>query len=258
MHSTRAWHFEFKILQMEILKLTKTTSTNDVLLAHPAPSPEEMVVAVAEYQTAGRGQAGNSWESERGKNLLFSILTCPQNIAVTDQYVLSMAGALALKAALDRYTDHITLKWPNDIYWRDRKISGTLIETTVKGKTIDRCVYGIGLNVNQHEFRSNAPNPVSLYNIIGVETPLEEVLDNVLQHFSEYHRRAEEGDCASICSEYNAALFRREGLHVYEDCATGERFEARISRVAPNGCLHLTDANGQERTYWMKEVRFIL
>lgn len=243
---------------MKILKLTETTSTNDVLLAHPAPSPGEMMVAVAEYQTAGRGQAGNSWESERGKNLLFSILTSPQNIAVTDQYVLSMAGALALKAALDRYTDHITLKWPNDIYWRDRKISGTLIETTVKGKTLARCVYGIGLNVNQHEFRSNAPNPVSLYNIIGVETPLEEVLDNVLQHFSEYYRRAEEGDCAGICAEYNAALFRREGVHPYEDCATGERFEARISRVAPNGCLHLTDANGQERTYWMKEVRFIL
>ena len=152
---------------MEILKLTETTSTNDVLLAHPVPPPKEMVVAVAEYQTAGRGQAGNSWESERGKNLLFSILTSPQNIAVADQYVLSMAGALALKAALDQYTDHITLKWPNDIYWRDRKISGTLIETTVKGKRIDRCVYGIGLNVNQRVFRSNAPNPVSLYNIIG-------------------------------------------------------------------------------------------
>ena len=150
---------------MKILKLTETASTNDVLLAHPAPSNGEMVVAVAEYQTAGRGQAGNSWESERGKNLLFSILTCPQNIAIADQYVLSMAGALALKAALDRYTDHITLKWPNDIYWHDRKISGTLIETTVKGKRIDRCVYGIGLNVNQSEFRSNAPNPVSLYNI---------------------------------------------------------------------------------------------
>ena len=99
---------------MKILKLTETTSTNDVLLAHPAPPQNEMIVAVADYQTAGRGQAGNSWESERGKNLLFSILTCPQNIAIADQYVLSMAGALALKAALDRYTDHITLKWPTE------------------------------------------------------------------------------------------------------------------------------------------------
>lgn len=258
MRSTRVWHFEFKTLKMKILKLTETTSTNDVLLAHPVPPPKEMVVAVAEYQTAGRGQAGNSWESERGKNLLFSILTSPQNIAVTDQYVLSMAGALALKAALDQYTDHITLKWPNDIYWRDRKISGTLIETTVKGKRIERCVYGIGLNVNQQVFRSNAPNPVSLYNIIGVETPLNKVLDAVLLSFNEYYQRAIGGDISGIIHEYNAALFRREGLHAYEDCATHEHFEAHISRVAPNGCLHLIDANGQERTYWMKEVRFIL
>ena len=243
---------------MKILKLTETASTNDVLLAHPAPPNGEMVVAVAEYQTAGRGQAGNSWESERGKNLLFSILTCPQNIAIADQYVLSMAGALALKAALDRYTDHITLKWPNDIYWRDRKISGTLIETTVKGKRIDRCVYGIGLNVNQREFRSNAPNPVSLYNIIGRETPLDEVLNALLRSFELYYRRAVEGDRDGICAEYNAALFRREGMHAYEDCATHERFEARISRVAPNGRLHLTDTQGLERTYWMKEVRFIV
>ena len=243
---------------MVILKLTETASTNDVLLAHPAPSNGEMIVAVAEYQTAGRGQAGNSWESERGKNLLFSILTCPQTIAIADQYVLSMAGALALKAALDLYTDHITLKWPNDIYWRERKISGTLIETTVKGKRIDRCVYGIGLNVNQRDFRSNAPNPVSLYNIIGVETPLDEVLQNVLNSFELYYRRAAEGDYDAICAEYNAALFRREGMHAYEDCATGERFEAQISRVALNGRLHLIDADGHERTYWMKEVRFIV
>ena len=128
----------------------------------------------------------------------------------------------------------------------------------MKGKTLERCVYGIGLNVNQHEFRSNAPNPVSLYNIIGVETPLNEVLDAVLLSFNEYYQRAIEGDISGIIHEYNAALFRREGLHAYEDCATHERFEARISRVAPNGCLHLIDANGQERTYWMKEVRFIL
>ena len=128
----------------------------------------------------------------------------------------------------------------------------------MKGKRIDRCVYGIGLNVNQREFRSNAPNPVSLYNIIGRETPLEEMLDAVLRSFELYYRRAVEGDRDGICAEYNAALFRREGMHAYEDCATHERFEARISRVAPNGRLHLTDTQGHERTYWMKEVRFIV
>lgn len=245
-------------MKKEVIRLSDISSTNDYLQQQPTPMTDAMTVAVASHQTAGRGQGSNRWESEAGKNLLFSILTCPQNIAIADQYVLSMAGALALKAALDRYTDHITLKWPNDIYWRDRKISGTLIETTVKGKRIDRCVYGIGLNVNQREFRSNAPNPVSLYNIIGRETPLEEMLDAVLRSFELYYRRAVEGDRDGICAEYNAALFRREGMHAYEDCATGERFEARISRVAPNGRLHLTDTQGLERTYWMKEVRFIV
>ena len=243
---------------MEILSFSETASTNDILLAHPTPSPNDIVVAVTDYQTAGRGQAGNSWESERGKNLLFSILTHPEGVAVADQYVLSMAGALALKAVLDTYTDTITLKWPNDIYWRDRKISGTLIETTVKGKEIERCVFGIGLNVNQHLFRSNAPNPVSLYNIIGVETPLKELLDAVLHHFSHYYQRATAGDISNITDEYNAALFRRHGFYAYEDCATRERFEAHISHVASNGRLHLVDRNGQERMYWMKEVRFLI
>ena len=100
--------------------------------------------------------------------------------------------------------------------------------------------------------------PIQYRYIIGVETPLNEVLDAVLLSFNEYYQRAIEGDISGIIHEYNAALFRREGLHAYEDCATHEHFEARISRVAPNGCLHLIDANGQERTYWMKEVRFIL
>ena len=245
-------------MQHKIIHLAQTASTNDYLRALPSPQDDSMTVVYADWQTAGRGQGSNKWESEAGKNLLFSILVCPTSIDITRQFVLSMAGALAVKAALDKYTDGISLKWPNDIYWRDRKISGTLIETTVKGKTLERCVYGIGLNVNQHEFRSNAPNPVSLYNIIGVEIPLNEVLDAVLLSFNEYYQRAIEGDISGIIHEYNAALFRREGLHAYEDCATHEHFEARISRVAPNGCLHLIDANGQERTYWMKEVRFIL
>ena len=245
-------------MQHKIIHLHQTASTNDYLRTLPSPQDDCMTVVYADWQTAGRGQGSNKWESEAGKNLLFSILVCPTTIDITQQFILSMAGALAIKAALDKYTDGISLKWPNDIYWHDRKISGTLIETTVKGKRIDRCVYGIGLNVNQREFRSNAPNPVSLYNIIGGETPLEEMLDAVLRSFELYYRRAVEGDRDGICAEYNAALFRREGMHAYEDCATGERFEARISRVAPNGRLHLIDADGHERTYWMKEVRFIV
>ena len=247
-----------KRYDIKIERWAETASTNDILRAAPTPSADAMTIAVADFQTAGRGQAGNSWESERGKNLLFSVLTHPEGVAVADQYVLSMAGALALKAVLDTFTNDITLKWPNDIYWRDRKISGTLIETTVKGKTLERCIFGIGLNINQREFRSNAPNPVSLYNIIGVETPLADVLDAVIEHFAERYAQAVRGDTLGITTEYNASLFRRHGFHLYEDCATSERFEAQIDHVETNGRLHLTDKHRTERTYWMKEVRFIL
>ena len=151
-------------MQHKIIHLAQTASTNDYLRALPSPQDDCMTVVYADWQTAGRGQGSNKWESEAGKNLLFSILVCPTSVDITRQFVLSMAGALAVKAALDKYTDGISLKWPNDIYWHDRKISGTLIETSVKGRTLARCIYGIGLNVNQREFHSDAPNPVSLYN----------------------------------------------------------------------------------------------
>ena len=159
-------------MQHKIIHLHQTASTNDYLRTLPSPQDDSMTVVYADWQTAGRGQGSNKWESEAGKNLLFSILVCPTTIDITRQFILSMAGALAVKAALDKYTDSIRLKWPNDIYWHDRKISGTLIETSVKGRTLARCIYGIGLNVNQREFHSDAPNPVSLYNIIGVELSL--------------------------------------------------------------------------------------
>ena len=245
-------------MQHKIIHLAQTASTNDYLRALPSPQDDSMTVVYADWQTAGRGQGSNKWESEAGKNLLFSILVCPTSIDITRQFVLSMAGALAVKAALDKYTDGISLKWPNDIYWHDRKISGTLIETSVKGRTLARCIYGIGLNVNQREFHSDAPNPVSLYNIIGVETPTVQLLDEIVQHFDHFYSLAVSGHADAIVSQYHAALYRREGMHAYEDCATHERFEARISRVAPNGRLHLTDTQGHERTYWMKEVRFIV
>ena len=245
-------------MNIELIRLKETASTNDYLRSIATPSIDEMTVVAADHQTAGRGQGCNKWESEAEKNLLFSILTSPTSVAADRQFVLSMAGALALKASLDRYCEGISLKWPNDIYWHDRKISGTLIETSLQGKMIKRCIYGTGLNVNQREFHSDAPNPVSLYNIIGVETPLADVLDAVIEHFAERYAQAVRGDTLGITTEYNASLFRRHGFHLYEDCATSERFEAQIDHVETNGRLHLTDKHRTERTYWMKEVRFIL
>lgn len=108
-------------MNTKIIKLEETDSTNTYLKNYSPSDDEEMVVAVADYQTAGRGQGTHAWESERGKNLLFSILVRPVWVPVTRQFLLSMAGAIALKDVLDTYTEGITLKWPNDVYWYDKK-----------------------------------------------------------------------------------------------------------------------------------------
>lgn len=245
-------------MKKEVIHLSDISSTNDYLQQQPTPMPDAMTVAVASHQTAGRGQGSNRWESEAGKNLLFSILTSPVSVPVAQQFVLSMAGALALKQVLDRYTGDITLKWPNDIYWRNRKISGTLIETSVGGKTLKRCIYGIGLNVNQRQFLSDAPNPVSLLNITGKETPLDLLLDEILQSFDHYYALAVGGKHDVIVTQYNAALFRRQELHTYKDAATGELFDAAIHHVGTDGLLHLVDSKGISRTYALKEVKFVI
>ena len=245
-------------MNIELIRLKETASTNDYLRSIATPSIDEMTVVAADHQTAGRGQGCNKWESEAEKNLLFSILTSPTSVAADRQFVLSMAGALALKATLDRYCEGINLKWPNDIYWHDRKISGTLIETSVVGKTIKQCIYGIGLNVNQQVFHSDAPNPVSLFNITGTETPLDKLLDSILVSFQKYYQLATNGFHERITADYNAALYRGTGIHHYKDNTTGELFAACIDHVGTDGLLHLVDSQGGRRTYSLKEVKFII
>lgn len=169
-----------------IVRLEETDSTNTYLRQHASQMEAWMTVVTAEYQTAGRGQGVHTWESNRSENLLFSVLTHPVMVPVRSQFLLSEAGALALKEVLDGYTDGITLKWPNDIYWNDRKLSGTLIETSIGGGRIKNCVFGIGLNVNQKTFESDAPNPVSLAQILGHDIDREQLFKQIVAAFEKY------------------------------------------------------------------------
>ena len=237
------------------IRLQETDSTNLYLKNYLLNNSEEAVVAIAEYQSAGRGQGTHTWESEPGKNLLFSILVQPRWIPVSKQFLLSMAGAIALKDALDTYTDGITLKWPNDVYWNDRKISGTLIETTVGTQGIKRCVFGIGLNVNQQEFHSDAPNPVSLYQILGHEINREELLEKILDAFRRYYELLRRADYQDISGIYHLSLYRRKGYHWYED--KDGKFEGAFVEVEDDGHLILHDKKGIIRSYAFGEIKFV-
>lgn len=217
---------------------------------------ETNVVVTADYQTAGHGQGTNTWESEKGKNLLFSLKISPKEILVKRQFLLSMVGALAIKGALDKYTDGITLKWPNDIYWNDKKISGTLIQTTISGKNMQDCIFGVGLNLNQREFTSDAPNPVSLYQIIGREIPRHTMLDEILFQFDHYYDQLIHDGETAIIKAYHEALYRKDGFYEYED-AKG-KFEAEIVEVKRNGHIVLRDKEGILRQYELKELKWVL
>jgi BirA family biotin operon repressor/biotin-[acetyl-CoA-carboxylase] ligase len=241
-----------------IIRLETTDSTNRYLdgLCRTG-EVEEFTTVVAEHQTAGRGQRGNGWESEYGQNLLFSVLLRPTFLLVKDSFTLSMIISEALCDVLNGLAEGFRVKWPNDIYYGDRKVAGILIENMLSGNCLDRSVVGIGLNVNQTRFVGDAPNPVSLCQVTG--RPIEDrnrLLNDLL---SALRRRYDEGRLDSpdrIRERYKALLYRGQGLHRFSD--SDGTFLARITDVLPSGHLVLTDEQEHCRTYAFKEVRFSL
>ncbi len=242
-------------MNTKIIRLEEVDSTNRYLREYHEEDESEMVVAVADFQTAGKGQGAHTWESESGKNLLFSIKVHPSWVPVRSQFVLSMAEALALKDALDSYVDGITLKWPNDVYWNDKKISGTLIETSVDSRGIKTCIFGTGINVNQTTFLSDAPNPVSLAQILGHEVDREELLQKVLDAFTKYYELLRRADYQDVSGIYHLSLYRRKGYHWYED-ADG-KFEGAFVEVEDDGHLILHDKKGIIRSYAFGELKYL-
>ena len=229
-----------------LLHIDETDSTNRWLKEHPS---EQDTVVWTDFQTAGRGCGTNSWESERGKNLLFSMLCHPTDIAANRQFRLSMAVSLAICEALGQFIGDVSIKWPNDIYWRDGKICGILIEHTLKGNMIKESIIGVGLNVNQRTFHSDAPNPVSLWQITEQETDCEQLLRDILDKFTK--RVGQE-----LKPEYMSMLYRRLGYHPYADGKGA--FMAEIDDVEDDGHLLLRDEAGLMRRYAFKEVQFII
>ena len=240
----------------KFVNLDETVSTNDYLRNYIPGKNEEMTVVSAKYQTVGRGQGTNRWESEPEKNLLFSILLHPEHLAIGRQFTMSMAEAMAVKEVLDEYTDGITVKWPNDIYYKDKKIGGTLIETTITGGHIKNFIVGTGLNINQERFISDAPNPISLKMITGKTEKPEKILKKIVERFDELAFTLLNGGYGEISEMYHASLYRKDGFYKYRD-AEGE-FEAAFVEVEDDGHLILRDREGMIRSYMFKEIEFII
>ena len=239
-----------------IIHLNETASTNSYIRNYKQQHTlEEGSIVVTHTQSAGRGQVGNCWEAEPGQNLTFSIVLYPEVIPANMQFLISQIAALSIKALLDQYTTHITVKWPNDIYWNEQKICGMLIENDLMGREISCSIIGIGLNINQTCFTSDAPNPIALTQITGETYDLETLLNQFRAIFFRHYLELLKGEFESIRSAYRKALYRGEGYHRYQDeTAT---FEAEIAEIESTGHLLLRLRNGKLMRYAFKEVKCV-
>ena len=229
------------------------------------------------FQTAGRGQAGNGWESEEGKNLLCSVLMSYQLSAISRQpYYLNVLVSVAVhmairsllfeRSGLCSLSEAVSIKWPNDIYYGDKKIAGILVENAILGSEVTYSIAGIGLNVNQTTFLSSAPNPISLKLISGKETDIDALMQALMAQIE----ALEATDEAQVWAYYREHLYRREGFwpFVEREVSTAPTmnaekgaegiFLAKIENVRTNGEIELRDQNGNLRIYHFKQVRYVL
>lgn len=244
-----------------MIELGEVSSTNTFLRDYRPIRPTDITLVTAEFQSAGRGQATNRWESERSKNLLFSILAHPQVLPLGHLFLLSEAIALAIREAITPpltgggREGAITVKWPNDIYVGDCKIAGILIENEFKGTSLDRSIIGCGVNINQSLFHfPTPPTPTSLFQLLGHDTERRFVLEDIMGGFLRRYAQLQAGRYDDIQRDYHAALYRRDGLHDYAD--VHGHFRAEIQSVEPSGHLVLRDEMGVFRRYAFKEVSF--
>lgn len=244
---------KYRLSGFEVLEFEEADSTNTLAASLPTEVLGDKSVVLTFNQTRGRGQSGNSWESEPGKNISITIVFKPSRLDASRQFAISMVVALGCCDLVGRYVDCSSVKWPNDVYVEDKKITGILIEHTVSGAYIGRSLCGLGLNVNQSEFLSDAPNPVSLRQLLNHDIPIHVVLEDLLDCIG--RRYAMIHDYPLLEHDYMRTLYRRSGNHAWMD--EKGRFQASILRIDGFGQLVLKDSDGQERVYGFKEVKFV-
>ena len=248
--------------------IKQTNSTSTLLREQYSENMPHLYTIRTDFQTAGRGQAGNSWESEEGKNLLFSTLLRYEGIQAAEQWRLSMLVAVALWKVLANYLpqEQLTIKWPNDIYFGDKKLVGILIENSLIGGYVGYSIAGIGVNVNQTKWLSNAPNPISMKEITGQEYDVE----SLMQEWKKTIILWEKCTTDELSTAYLQHLYRGKGWHRYVEREVSLRptmiaaqdtagtFLAEFVSVTEQGELILRKEDGEEKSYHFKQIRFVV
>lgn len=238
-----------------IIVKNEIESTNNYAKQMVSDKPEEGTVVLAQYQQFGRGQQGNSWESEPGKNLLFSIILYPSFLSAGMLFYLSKIISLALFEYLNDEVADVKIKWPNDIYVGGKKVAGILIENAVNGNHLDYSIAGIGLNLNQTKFFSDAPNPVSLKQLKGVELNKEEQLKKLLKTIEKWYAILLSKQFEKIDSAYLKNLYAFMQWRKYR--VSNKELNGRINGVGEFGQLQLELQGGEKKEFMFKEIELV-
>lgn len=245
------------IIGSNMIHHEKVSSTNTVALEMlRSGSPPEGTVITASFQEGGRGQQGNTWVSEPGKNLLMSIILYPASVAPDEQFIISQMVSLAVLDLVRAETLHAMIKWPNDIYVMNDKIAGILIENSIAGNRLVSSVAGIGLNVNQESFDGAGVNPVSLTQMTGRRYDLQAVMGKLIRLLDMRYKMLLKGETAKLADDYHTALFRRGEWHRYAD--SEGQFTGMLVRADSDGMLIVRKSDGTEKGYSFREIDYIL
>jgi BirA family biotin operon repressor/biotin-[acetyl-CoA-carboxylase] ligase len=213
-------------------------------------------VIVADHQTAGRGQRGHKWASPRGENLMFSAVLDTRFLLVTEQFLLLQTVALALTDMLATYGIDSSIKWTNDIYVGDRKITGVLIDHTIRDGRLARSGVGVGINVNQTNFEEWLPNPTSMKLCSGLELDRRDVLERFMECLTARYEMLKGGQREQILADYHSKIYRLNIPAQYE-LPDGKVFTGVIRGIKPSGDLIIEDACGT-KCFLFREVQFVI
>lgn len=243
---------------MNVIKLSAIPSTNTFLKELSVNQKiENFTVVVAENQVAGKGQRGNVWVSESGKNLTFSVYLNDFDFQQYGYYLLNVLVPVAVVEALQKFQiENLRVKWPNDILAENKKIGGILIENTFKSQTEIASVIGIGLNVNQKVF-DTLPQAWSLSVLSGRLFEKEELLYAIVNSIKTSIEDLSEVEAGLIWQKYHKLLFRKDKPSTFVDTNSNSRFVGIIRKVTDTGLLQLELEDGVLRNFEMKQIRLL-
>lgn len=211
-------------------------------------------IILAQQQTSGKGQRNNTWQSSKGENLLMSLILFPNHLPIQHQFYLNMAVALSIVECLNKIVQ-FHIKWPNDIYYNQQKLGGILIENSITNNQLKTSIIGIGINVNQTQFPTNIPNPISLKLISANHYQLSSLAKSIASKILQYLNQIEKGHFLTIRNEYKSHLFAHNQWQKFKTNQLS--FNGKICDVNPMGHLVVEHQNGLIKTYANGEIEFI-